>query len=170
MSNFLIGALVIGVLLGGFGGSAISKLNPFKDTGKVSVVKQETQREEYFKDQIKGIEYRIKEKGQSQAPVKQTLGGKIGSVIDNSFRMVISFLLITLAVFFFTGINIVKVILDLRRKVTAYRKTLTQTVVGVQNAKTKLNGSKDVLKNELAIAMDSDSKKLIDEVKHEKSI
>lgn len=158
MGNQFIIMLVVGSLLGLFGGNAINKLNPFK-AGKVAVVKNESHREEYFRDKVKGIEYRVNEKNKDQAPAKQTIGQSIGSFIDKSIKLIILGFVVSL----FFGVNIFGYVLRLR-------KTVRQLVVGTANAKKELNGEGKILTTNLAKVMDSDAKKMVNEIKNEKSI
>lgn len=166
-NQFLIGLMVFSLLFGAFGGAKLANLNPFSSKNKVAIQKSETQREEYFKDKIKGIEYRVSEKEQNRTPVVSnlTLGQKVGSFIDNSFQVIIAMVIFSVVVFYFTGINLFRVFRKLIKKVSNYRKALKQTVTGVEKAKIKLNGEKEVLKNELAKEQDSASKVLIDKIK-----
>lgn len=166
MNNLVI-LLVVGSLLGLFGGNALSKLNPFK-AGKVLVVKQESQREEYFKDKIKGIEYKISEKNKGQTPVRQKK--TIGSFIDNSFQTLIKLGLILLIGSLVLGVNLFKYVRKLKDLSVKSIKALKQVVVGVNNAKPKMNGEGKTLTGELSKSMDEDSKKLVNEIKNEKSI
>lgn len=162
MGNQMIMLLVVGSLLGLFGGNAISNLNPFK-AGRVAVTKQEAQKEEYFKDRVKGIEYKMIERSKGQTPAKQTLGSSIGSFVDKSIKAIISFALILFLGSLLFGVNLFSYVRKLR-------KTLTQLIVGTQNAKTKMNGEEKTLSNELASSMDEASKKLVRDIKSEKSI
>lgn len=158
MGNQFIILLVVGSLLGMFGGNAISKLNPFKGGGKTQIVKNEFQREEYFNDKIKKIEYRIKEKNTERTPVKRTLASKAGNFVENFFGGLIKFAIVGVILFFLTGINIFKIFLRLR-------KTLRQVVKGIEKAKPLLNGEQAKLKEKLSRAMDDESKLLVDEIK-----
>ena len=165
MNNFLI-LLVVGALLGMFGGNAISKLNPFK-VSRTQVVKQESSKEEYFRDKVKGFEYRMREKNKGQTPTnaRTSIGSSIGQFIDNSFKLVIGFFVVGLVVLFLTGINIFKWTKNILVQLNSTRKALKQTVKGIEKAKPKLNGNDNILKNELAKGMDEESKLLIDEIK-----
>lgn len=157
MGNQMIMLLVVGSLLGLFGGNAISNLNPFK-AGRVAVAKQEMQREEYFKDKIKGVEYKITERSKGQIPQKQTLGNSVGSFVDKSIKAIISFFLISVVASLVFGINLFKYVGRLR-------KTVKQMVQGIEKAKPKLNGTENILKIELSQKMDEESKSVVDEIK-----
>ncbi len=167
MVNQMVILLVIGSVLGLFGGNVISKLNPFK-TGKVAVAKQEMQKEEYFKDKIKGVEYRITERSKGQTPVKQKR--TIGSIIDNSFQALIKIGLIMLIASLFLGVNLFKYVRRLKNLSVSSMKALTQVVVGTQKAKASMNGEKEKLRASLRDELDQDSKKIVREIKDEKSI
>jgi len=141
MGNQMIILLVVGSLLGLFGGSAISKLNPFK-AGKVAIVKQESQKEEYFRDKVKGIEWKMTERAKGSAPAKQSFGQSIGSFVDKSIKAIISLTIILFVGSIVLGVNLFGYVKRLR-------KTLTQLIVGTQKAKTKMNGEEKTLSNEL---------------------
>ena len=159
MSNQIIILMLVGALVGFWGKGAVSSLNPFKSsTAKVQVVKNESQKEEYFRDKVKGIEYRMSKKGQEQTPVKKTLGSSVGSFIDNFWSSIVKIGILFGVIFFMTGINLFKYILRLR-------KTLTQLVKGIDKAKPRLNGEQKALKEELSSAMDEDSKRVVDDLK-----
>lgn len=166
MGNQMIILLVIGGLLGLFGGNAISKLNPFK-AGRVAVVKQESQREEYFRDKVKNIEYRMTERSKNQAPSNAgtSIGSRVGRFVDNSLKLIIGFFILGIILLFLTGINIFKFTKNIIIKLNSTRKALKQTVQGIEKAKPKLNGNENILKTELAKGMDEESKLLIDEIK-----
>ena len=163
MGNQMIMLLVVGGLLGLFGGNAISKLNPFK-ARRVVVVKQEMQREEYFKDKVKGIEYRITERSKGQTPVKQKK--TIGSFIDNSFQAIIKLTIVMFIGSLLLGVNLFKYIRRLKTLTLNAMKGLKQTVKAIEIAKPKLNGEEKVLKEQLARNQDEDTKLLIDKIKH----
>ncbi len=164
MGQQLMIFMVISMLVGGFGGNALSKLNPFK-AGKVAVAKQESQKEEYFKDKAKGIEYRLTERSKGQTPVikKQSFVDKwLGALVKIGAILLIGSL--------FLGVNLFKYIRRLKDLSFKATKTLTQVIVGTQKAKPKMNGEEKILSGELASALDEDSKKLVREIKSEKSI
>ncbi len=160
--NAFIIMLVIGALLGFGGRGVLSNMNPFK-AGKVAIVKQESQREEYYRDKVKGIEYKMTERAKGSAPAKQTLGQSIGSFVDKSIKAIISFTIILFVGSLVLGVNLFGYVKRLR-------KTLTQLIVGTQRAKPKMNGEEKTLSTELASAMDEESKKLVRDIKSEKSI
>jgi len=169
--NMLLIVGVIGLLFGTFGGAKLSKFGLFK--GKPSITqKSEENREEYFKDKAKQIEYRYKHKSTSQnkqvvqgAP--STIGGRIGSFIDSSIQLIVMVIIGGFILMYFTGINIFKKIKDATLKANRYRKALKQTVKGVQVASPKLNGEDKMLKIELSKAQDEDTKRLINDMKNE---
>ncbi len=164
MGNQMIMLLVVGGLLGLFGGNAVSKLNPFK-AGKVAIAKHELQKEEYFKDKVKGVEYRITERSKGKTPVIEKK-----SFIDKSFTALVKIGVIFFLLSIFLGVNVIKYIRKLKTLSVSSTKALTQMIVGTQKAKPKMNGQEKILSTELATALDEDSKKLVREIKSEKSI
>ncbi len=164
MGNQFLILLVVGALLGFGGRGVLSSLNPFK-ANKVAVVKQESQTEEYFRDKIKGIEYRMTSKNKAQTPVKQTLGQSIGSFIDKSIKVIIAFFILGVLLFFFTGINIFKHVRRLKGLLVRKDKALRQTISGIQEAKIKMNGEGKILVEKLRDKQDEDTKLLIKEIK-----
>lgn len=167
--NAFIIMLVIGILMGGFGMKGLSSLNPFK-AGKVAITKQESHKEEYFRDKVKGIEYRMTSKNKAQAPAKRTLSQSIGDFVATFWKMLIAIGVVSLGIFWLTGINVVKKMRELIKSRNSHRKLNHQLVVGTQNAKKKMNGEQETLSTELGNALDEDSKKLVREIKSEKSI
>lgn len=166
MNNLLIGVLVFGLLFGGFAGSKVSKIFPSFNNSRV-VEKSQSDREEYFRDKVKGIEYRYTEKTKNQSPAKQTLGQKVGSIIDNFFQLIIGIFIFLLVGSFILGINLFKFVTGLIRKTRELGKALKQTVHGVEKAKIKMNGEKEILKEALKDKQDASTKKLISEIKNE---
>lgn len=168
MTNYLlIGALVFGLFFGFSGKNIISNLNPFKSSAQVQ--KSENEKEEYFRDQIKGIEYRVKEKSKNQTPSNtgNSIGMRIGRFIDSSIQLVIGFFVVGLVILFLTGFNLFKFVSNKLKQLNNYRKTLKQTVQAIENAKPKMNGSEEILKTELSKSMDTESKRLIDDLKRD---
>lgn len=171
-TNILIAVMVLGILFGGFTGAKISSLNPFKGSPK-AVEKSEGHKEEYFRDKIKGIEYGSKETYKNQNPKStgsETIGQRIGNVIDSSLRIIIAFGLFALAVLFLTGINLFKYVKNLVKNLNETRKALRQTVSGVQEAKGKMNGEKEILRQALKDKQDEDTKVLIQKLKNGDSV
>ncbi len=166
--NSFIILLVIGMLMGGVGMKGLSSLNPFK-AGKVAVVKQESQKEEYFKDKVKGIEYRMTSKNKAQAPAKKTFGQSIGSFIDKSLKLIV--LGVIASVLFGTNLFVYffRYIKKLKNTLIRKDKALRQTIVGVQEAKIKMNGEEKILIESLKDKQDEDTKLLIKEIKLGKS-
>lgn len=162
--NMFLIMIVIGALLGFGGRGVLSNLNPFK-AGKVAVVKQESQKEEYFRDKVKGIEYRMTSKNKAQAPAKKTFGQGIGEFIDKSMKLIVfgiiaSFLFGTnLFVHFF------KYVKKLKNTLMRKDKALRQTITGIQESKIIMNGEKEILLGKLSDKQDEDTKLLIKEIK-----
>jgi len=164
--TFLI-MIVVGALLGVFGSSTISRLNPFK-AKKVPVAKQQAEKTEYFRDKVKGVEYKLTEKSKGQTPViqKQTIGG----LIDRFIKQVVAVGVILFLGSLVFGRNLFVSVKKMKNELFAKTKTLKQLVVGVSKAKAKMNGEKIILTDNLSKATDEDSKKIINEIKNEKSI
>jgi hypothetical protein len=172
MNNVLIGVLLFGLLLGGLGGSNLAKLNPFGGLSRPKAVqKSEGQREEYFRDRIKGIEYRfsenIKEQNRENSESPSTIGGSIGAFIDSSIQFIIIFVIGGLLLLFFTGFNVFKYVKVMKQRLMETRKALKQTIKAVEKAKPKMNGDSQVLKTELKNAHDEASDLLIRKLKNE---
>lgn len=164
MGNQFLILLVVGALLGFGGRGVLSNLNPFK-ASKVAVVKQESHREEYFRDKVKGIEYRMTERNKGSTPVKQTLGQSIGNFVDKSIKAIITFFVLGVMLFLFTGINIFKHVRRLKGLLVRKTKALRQTISGIQEAKIKMKGEKEILLETLKDKQDEDTKLLIKEIK-----
>lgn len=173
----LIGALVFGILFGGLGFSKLGKLNPFKSKAAI-VQKDEGRSSEYFKDKIKGIEYRSETTHKSQntnnAAVSNTIGGTIGNFIDSSLALIKFVLIVGVLLLLFTGINIFKYIKragaiakDALSEANRYRKGFKQTVKAIQAAKPKMNGEFDILIDKLRDAHDDETEKIVKEMKNE---
>lgn len=166
--QLLIMVLVVGILFGGVGRGFLSKINPFK-AKTVAVQKDQGVKEEYFKDKIKGIEYRYKEthKSQNTQPATSgTLGQRIGNFIDSSIRLIIGFIIFGIILLFLTGINIFKYVKRILIELNAHRRALKQTIKAVDSAKPKLNGEDKTLKAELAKFQDEETKILINKIKN----
>ncbi len=164
MGNQFLIMLVIGSVLGMFGSSAISKLNPFKSS-KVTVAKQEMQKEEYFKDKVKGIEYKMTEKSKGQTPVKASLGQSIGSFVDKSIKAIISFALILFVGSLVLGVNLFGYVRKLKKLVFSRTKALRQTVAGIQEVKGKMNGEEEKLRASLKDKHDEETELLVKQIK-----
>ena len=165
MGQQLLIFMVISMLVGGLGGNALSKLNPFNKSNKVAIAKQESHKEEYFKDKAKGIEWKMSERTKGQTPVIQKK-----SFIDKWLGALIKIGAILLIGSVILGTNLFKYVRRLKDLSFRATKTLTQVIVGTQKAKPKMNGEEKILASELASALDEDSKKLIREIKSDKSI
>jgi len=167
-NQFLIAIVVMSLLGGGLLGSKISSLNPFSSKNKVAVAKSESTKEEYFRDKIKGVEYRAKESYKNKTPVvtKRTLGQILGNFIDKSLRLLIFLSIAGIALFWFTGINIINVFKRLKRTT----KALTQVIRGTQEAKKKMNGEQEKLRSALKEELDEDSKKIVKDIKMDNNI
>lgn len=131
-NQFLMAVVVMSMLGGGLLGSKLTSLNPFSSRNKVAIAKSESSKEEYFRDKVKGIEYRAKESYKNRTPVvsKRTVGERIGNFIDKSFQLLIFLAIGGFALFLLTGINILKVIKRLKNALTSTTKTLTQVIRG----------------------------------------
>ena len=165
MGQQLLIFMVISMLVGGLGGNALSKMNPFNKSNKVAIAKQESHKEEYFKDKTKGYEWKIKESSKGQTPVikKESFLTKwLGTLVKIGAILLIGSL--------FLGVNLFKYVRRLKDLSFRATKTLTQVIVGTQKAKPKMNGEEKILSKELGIALDEDSKKLVREIKSDKSI
>jgi len=165
----LLIVLVVGIVFGGFSGNILSKLNPFKAKPGI-MQKEQGNKEEYFRDKIKGIEYRSKETHKYQNRENSgnaTVGQKVGNFIDSSIQFIIFFIIGGLALLYFTGFNIFKRFRNLLKDLKAHKRALKQTVKAVDIAKPKLNGEDRVLKEELAKAQDEATKILINKMKNE---
>ena len=174
MNTVFIAVLVMGLLFGGFTGAKLSSLNPFKSSKIVE--RSEGQKQEYFKDTIKGYEYRYEEKYKNQAPspsggtVGQKVGNWVAKLIDTSLTLIIIFIILGFALLYFTGINIFKKFINLNNKVKTFKKSVVQTVAGIEVAKSKMNGEKEILKAGLDAKQDNDVKTLIDKIKNGEEI
>lgn len=170
MNNILIGVLVLGLLFGGFAGTKISNLNPFKSSKVVE--KSEGYKEEIYNDRIKGIEYRLEEKFKNQKPSNssESIGSRIGRFIDNSFKLIIGFIIFGVVLLFLTGFNIFKWIKKLIEKLKLTQRALKQTSEGVQKAKQFMNGEKKTLLDALEKSQDEDVKKFLRQFKDENNI
>jgi len=171
-SELLIIVLVAGVLFGGLGGLKVAKLNPFSRTKAAgSIQKDEGRKSEYYRDKIKGVEYRNEETYKNQNNTNlagsDTIGSKIGRFIDSSIRLIIFVLIGGLILFFVTGINIFKRFKQIGKEIYQYKKALKQTVKAVDVAKPKMNGEAKILKDLLAMKQDEDTKNLIAKLKNE---
>jgi len=161
MNNIvLVTVLILGLMVGTSGGNFISKLNPFSGS-RTHVEKSETQREEYFRDKVKGIEYRVEERTKNRTPSSSSasIGSKVGSFIDSSLNFIIGFFIVGVILFLFFGVNIF-------RYVKRIGKTLKQVIIGIQKSKEKMNGEKEILRQSLSSELDADSKKVISDIKH----
>jgi hypothetical protein len=172
--QMLIILLVGAFLFGGIGGAKISGLNPFKGNKaqKQSVQKAEESKEEYFKDKIKGIEYRAKESSKSQnkeavGVANATIGQRVGDIIDSSLRLIITFIVVGFLILFFTGFNIFKKVRALAKKANTYRKGLKQTVKAIAKAKGTMNGEYSKLAVELKDTHDDETEGIVKEMKNE---
>jgi len=175
--NLMLYGLIAMFIFGGIGGLKIGKLNPFK--GKPAIVQKTQQtKEEYFKDKIKGIEWKSKEssKGQNSqnnaAPA--TIGSRIDALINSSLYLILWFFIIGLGILWLTGFNIFKRFKDLifklnesRKEATASRKALKQTVKGIQAAKPRMNGDFEVLLDKLRDAHDDETEGIVKKMKNE---
>ena len=164
MGNQFLILLVVGALLGFGGRGVLSNLNPFK-AGKVAVVKQESQKEEYYKDKIKGIEYKMTERAKGSAPTKQTLGQSIGSFVDKSIKGIISFTIILFLGSIVLGVNLFGYVRKLKNLVFSRTKALRQTVAGIQEVKGKMNGEEEKLRASLKDKHDEETELLVKQIK-----
>lgn len=162
MDKVLIGTLVFGLLFGGLAGSKLSNLNPFSSKNKVAVETSDYQKRETFRDKVKGIEHTYEERSKNKIPhvQKETIGQKVGRIIDNFIGLLIISFIFGILIFVFTGINIFNYI----KKLTT---ALRQTVKGIDKAKTKLNGQEKVLKDELSKSQDAETKKIVGNMKND---
>ena len=174
---FLIGALVFGIMFGGLGFSKLSKLNPFKAKAGI-VQKDEGRSSEYFKDRIKGLEYRSETSHKSQntdnAANSGTIGSTVGNFIDSSIQLIVFVIIGGVLLLLFTGINIFKYIKragtiakDAAVEANKYRKALKQTVKAIDVASPKMNGEDKVLKEQLSRKQDEDTEVIIRRMKNE---
>lgn len=178
-TQLLMIVLVGGLLFGAFGGLKLGKLNPFKSSKATVTLKDEGNKEEYFKDKIKGIEYKSKEtyktqNKQASGATASTIGSRIGNLIDSSIQLIMFVLIGGVVLFVFTGINIFKYIKragslakDAALEANRYRKALKQTVKAIDKASPKMNGEDKVLKELLDRKQDEDTKTIINEMKNE---
>jgi len=163
--------LVVGLLFGGLGGLKLGNINPFKSKAGVATQKDEGNKSEYYRDKVKGIEYRSEEryKIQNKASIagSNTIGAKIGNFIDKSIQLILFVIIGGIILFFVTGINIFKRFAEIAAEAKRYRKALKQTIKAVDVASPKMNGEDKVLKALLAMKQDEDTKNLINEMKNE---
>ena len=162
--NMFLIMIVIVALLGFGGRGVLSNLNPFK-AGKVAVVKQESQKEEYFRDKVKGIEYRMTSKNKAQAPVKKTFGQSIGNFIDKSMKIIVIGIIASVLLSTNLFVHFFKYVKKLKNILLRKDKALRQTISGIQEAKIQMNGEKDILLGKLKDKQDEDTKLLIKEIK-----
>jgi hypothetical protein len=166
----LAGAVIFGMLFGGMGMSKLGKLNPFKAKAGI-VQKEEGNTSEFYRDKIKGIEYRSETRHKAQnsqnTAVSNTIGSRIGNFIDSSIQLIMFILIGGTILLLLTGINIFKYIKKVTVNANRYRKALKQTVKAVDKAKVKLNGSYQFLSEELRDKHDDDTENLIREMKNE---
>jgi len=160
--------VVMLLLFGGLAGAKVSSLNPFSSKNKVAIAKSESSKKEYFRDKVKGIEYRAEESYKNKTPVvtKRTLGDKIGNFIDKSFQLLVFLGFAGVALFFFTGINIINVF----KRLNKTRKALIQVVRGTQEGKKKMNGEQEKLRSALKEELDEESKRIVSDIKHDNNI
>jgi hypothetical protein len=167
--QMLLILLAAGVIFGGIGGMKVGSI--FKSKARVAVQKDEGQKSEYYKDKIKGVEFRSEERYKMQnkgaATANATIGGKIGSFIDSSIQMIIYVVIIGVALLFFTGINIFKRFKELAQDSLRYRKALKQTVKAIDVAGPKMNGEEKVLREWLSRKQDEATENVIRELKNE---
>ena len=150
--QFMMILLVVGLLFGGLGGLKLASLNPFKAKAGITQ-KDEGQKSEFYRDKIKGIEFRSEERYKMQnkgAVTGNSIGSKIGSFIDSSIQMIIYVVIIGFLLLFFTGINIFKRFKKIANDAIRYRKALKQTVKAIDVAGPKMNGEDKVLREWLA--------------------
>ena len=162
--------MIVMFLFGGLGGLKIGKL--FGGGRKaVAVQKDEGHMVEYYKDKIKGTEFRREESYKMQnkgaANASGTIGSSIGAFIDKSITVIIYTVIIGFVLLFFTGINIFKRFKKIASDVMKYRKALKQTIKGVDVASLQMNGEDKILKATLAMKQDEDTKNIINEMKNE---
>jgi hypothetical protein len=173
----IAGAAIFGMLFGGMGITKLGKLNPFKAKAGI-VQKDEGRTSEFFRDKIKGIEYRSETQHKSQntqnAAVSNTIGSKIGRFIDSSIQLIMFVLIAGTILLFLTGINIFKGFRRLGKaaqeaavEANRYRKGLKQTVKAIKESKEKLNGEYEILAGSLRDTHDDETEAIVKQMKNE---
>jgi len=160
-NQLMIGMLVFAMLSGTVGGIGLSKM--FRGNKSANVAKSEQNREEYFRDKVKGIEYKMKEGYKNQTPVKTTLGQKLGNLVDNFIGL---FVVGAIFVFFLMPGVFWGVVNRLRHSLKVHRNALKQTIDGIEKAKPKLNGEEEKLKEALRDKQDTATKKIVADLKN----
>lgn len=173
-TELLVVVLFIGLAFGGLGGAKLSNLNPFKKSANVATTKAEGTKEEYFKDKVKGIEYTLKETHETQnkdvsgasGVYPPTIGGFVGNFIDKSIRFLIFAIIVLAILSWITGKNLFKKVRNAIEEAKKWKKVAVQTVKGVETAKTKMNGEKEILKVSLKDTQDEDVKEAVRKIKN----